>query len=101
MEMRKLKQGDRVVYRKTEHAVHPAPNATTVLPAVHGEDYAYFVKKYGVVEREVDEHTLEIRTLQGKRYQVRRTNPALRRIPLFNWLRPFNRFSRMRDLAGT
>jgi hypothetical protein len=67
-----------VVFRKPKRSTSPGPRAQHVAPAPHGEEYAYEVTKYWVVEDVRSDH-LVVRTRRGKRHEIPVSDHRLRR----------------------
>ena len=83
-----LEVGDWVVYRKTKHSTTPGPRATNINPSPGGEEYSYQVDKYWIgAEVHSDHFVLETR--RGKRHEVSKDDPNLRRPSL--WQRWWHR----------
>jgi hypothetical protein len=64
---RDFRPGDWVVFRKPKRSTAPGPRAQHVAPSRYGEEYAYDVEKYWVVE-EVNGSRVVARTRRGKRH---------------------------------
>lgn len=77
-----IRAGDWVIYRKTKFSTHPGPRAQNVLPAEHGDEYAYTVDKFWVVADVRPDGSLLIKTRRGKEHSVRPNDPNLRKA---NW----------------
>lgn len=75
---RRFTERDLVVYQKSKHGTHPGPRARQIRAAPLGETYDYVVDKYWIV-REARGGSLELRTPGGKRHEVDRSDPNLRR----------------------
>jgi hypothetical protein len=74
---RPFQRGDRVVYRKTKHSLHPGPRAQDVFPAPGGDDYSYCVDKYWTVTDLTDDRIVVI-TRRGKTHVLDKNDPNLR-----------------------
>lgn len=74
-----LKPGDWVVYRKSKQGPAPGPRAQHVTAAPKGDDYAYVVDKYWIVEDVASDQTVLLRTRRGKIHRVSLEDPALRK----------------------
>jgi hypothetical protein len=77
-----IQLGDWVIYRKTKFSTHPGPRAQNVLPAEHGDEYAYTVDKFWVVADVRQGGTLLLKTRRGKSHVVSQSDPNLHRA---NW----------------
>lgn len=76
---REFQPGDRVVYRKTKHSLHPGPRAQDVFPAPGGDDYSYSVDKYWTVTDLTDDDRVVVVTRRGKTHVLDKNDPNLRR----------------------
>ena len=74
-----LRAGDWVIYRKQKTSASPGPRAENVIPASSGEDYAYIVEKYWVVQEVLEDGRLRLRTRRGKQHVVAADDVRLRR----------------------
>jgi hypothetical protein len=75
---RAFQPGDRVVYRKTKHSLHPGPRAQDVFPAPGGDDYSYCVDKYWTVTNLADDDRIVVITRRGKTHVLDKNDPNLR-----------------------
>jgi hypothetical protein len=75
---RPFKPGDRVVYRKTKHSLHPGPRAQDVFPAPGGDDYSYCVDKYWTVTDRTEDDRIVVVTRRGKTHVLDKNDPNLR-----------------------
>jgi len=66
---RRYRPGDWVVFRKNKRSTAPGRRAQHISPSRFGEEYAYEVDKYWIVEH-VDQRELIVRTRRGKRHIV-------------------------------
>ena len=74
---RQFQRGDRVVYRKTKHSLHPGPRAQDVFPAPGGDDYSYIVDKYWTVTDLTGDRIVVV-TRRGKTHVLDKNDPNLR-----------------------
>jgi len=88
---RKYRPGDWVVFRKCKRGTSPGPRAQHIAPARFGEDYAYEVDKYWIVDH-VDKQELIVRTRRGKRHIVDIADHRLRHARWWERLVLRNRF---------
>ena len=72
-----FKTGTPVIYRKDKCSTRPGRRARAVAPT-RGDTYTYYVNKFWLVERRLDDGTLLVRTRRGKQHIVRANNPSLR-----------------------
>ena len=92
---------DLVVYEKSKHGTHPGRRARDIRPASAGDTYRYLVTKYWIIERVPPSGRLTLRTPGGKRPEIERYDPSLRRATwlellwLMVWQRP--RLRALRD----
>lgn len=84
--------GEPVIFTKAKHSLAPGPRAHDVMPAAHGDSYAYQVDKFWVVESEDAEGRLVLRTRRGKQHVVAPDDERLRRPTLWERLRYRDRF---------
>lgn len=98
MVRRTFTPGDRVVYRKEKHSVHPGPRAVDVSPAPRGEEYHYAVEKFWTVAGLLPDGTLRLVTRRGKVHVVAPDDPRLRPASLWERLRFASRFPRLDEL---
>ncbi len=85
-------EGDWAVYRKSKVSSSPGPRATNVVASRKGENYAYIVDKFWIVEALLPDGRLRMRTARGKTHVVRLDDPCLRRPSLVQRLVWRNRF---------
>lgn len=98
MVRRNFVPGDRVVYRKEKHGVHPGPRARDVSPAPRGEEYHYAVDKFWTVVGREPDGTLRLVTRRGKLRVVPPDDPRLRPANLWERMRFARRFPRLDEL---
>ncbi len=73
------KPGDWAVYRKTKRSVSPGRRASQVVASPKGEQYAYVVDKFWVVESVLPDDRLVVLTARGKKHVLESDDPNLRR----------------------
>ncbi|SRR6056297_704686 len=88
----KLKTGDWVVFRKSKQGRAPGPRAQHVTAASKGEDYAYIVDKYWVVEDVLNDGSVLLRTRRGKLNRISADDPGLRKAGLLTRIWQRSRF---------
>lgn len=76
--MKRLCQGDWVVYRKQKYSTAPGPRAKQVSAAPQGETYSYVVDKFWVVKQLLDDNRVLLVTRTGKEHTVSLSDPKLR-----------------------
>ena len=96
MSRKPFKVGEPVIFTKEKHGLAPGPRAHDVMPAVHGDSYAYQVDKFWIVASEDAEGRLVLRTRRGKQHAVAPDDERLRRPTVWERLRYRDRF----PLAG-
>lgn len=79
MQNAELKPGDWVIYRKQKISTKPGPRAENKMPSPKGETYNYVVEKYWVVAAIAENGQLQLVTRRGKRHDVDRDDPRLRK----------------------
>lgn len=92
--MSNFQAGDWVVYHKPKRSTNPGPRARKIRPNSNGDGYTYIVDKYFVVDCQSAE-SVEVRTRRGKRVQIDKNDPNLRRA---NWWEKLTLASRFPDL---
>lgn len=93
--------GDWVIYRKTKFSTHPGPRAENIAPASKGDEYAYTVDKFWVVEHCGEDGTLVLRTRRGKKHTVEEDAPQLRKANLWERWRYRARFLAITNSTDT
>ncbi|MCA9036574.1 MAG: hypothetical protein KDA91_15670 [Planctomycetaceae bacterium] len=80
---------------------HPGPRARSIHPAQMGDDYAYVVDKFWVVDAVGDDGTIHLKTRRGKTRSVPASDPLLRKATWWErwWHR--NRFPAMDAALNT
>lgn len=68
-----------MIYRKTKFSTHPGRRAQNVLPAEHGDEYAYTVDKFWIVQEVRGDGSLLLKTRRGKEHVVPPGDPNLRK----------------------
>lgn len=96
---REFKTGDPVVYSMEKHSDSPGPRARNVHPAPRGEFYSYVVDKLWIVEEQLGDGRLRLRTRRGKERLVDSADPMLRAPTLWERLRFRSRFPTPLDRA--
>lgn len=91
-----FKTGTPIIYRKDKCSTRPGRRARAVAPT-RGDTYNYYVNKFWLVERRLDDGTLLVRTRTGKQHIVRANNPSLRRARFWERVLFRNRFPRLND----
>ncbi len=89
MTRKKYNPGEPVVFRMSKHSPRPGPRAREVHPSRGGEDYAYVVDKFWVIEQVRTDGKLLLRTRRGKAHVIDSGDPSLRRLRW--WERLFRR----------
>jgi hypothetical protein len=74
-----FRPGDCVIYRKSKLSAHPGRHAEDIRPAPNGDTYAYCVPKFYRVVAVLPDHTVVVRTRQGRRRTLPADDKALRR----------------------
>jgi hypothetical protein len=87
-----FKVGEPVIFTKSKYGLHPGPRAREVMPAPHGDTYAYQVDKFWIVESKDELGRLVLRTRRGKQHVVAADDERLRRPTLWERLRYRARF---------
>ena len=83
MRQRGYRRGDRVVYRRMKRKTHPSRRAQGIQPAVNGDDYSYYVEKFWVVSKVLENGRVLLRTPRGRMHIVAADDPKLR---YANWI---------------
>lgn len=91
-----FKTGTPVIYRKDKCSSRPGRRARAVAPT-RGDTYTYYVNKFWLVERNLNENELVVRTRRGKRHIVKADNPSLRKANFWERLLFRNRFPNRSD----
>lgn len=86
-----FKTGTPVIYSKDKCSLRPGRRARAVSPT-RGDTYTYYVNKFWLVERSLNENELIVRTRKGKRHIVRADSPSLRKAHFWERLLFRNRF---------
>lgn len=89
--------GEPVVFRRTQHASTPAPNALRVDPSRRGDTYSYVVENYGIVVAVHTDGMVELVTKAGRHLTVRGDDLNLRKATLWERLRHHDRFPWLQD----
>ena len=84
--------GTKVIFHSEKQGRRPAPHAEVVLPAMHGENYRYWVPKFWIVEQVLPDGQLLVRTRRGKTRCVDPHDPNLRPASWWERLRYADRF---------
>ena len=91
-----FKPGDKVVYRKKKHTIHPGPRAKQIQPAVKGDYYAYVVDKFWIVRQVLENGQLLVETRRGKTHLVDVHDPNLRHTTLWDRIRHHDQLAKFR-----
>lgn len=84
--------GDWVIFRKLKYSTSPGRRAVNIQPSSRGEQYAYSVDKFWLVEETRQDGTLVLRTRRGKKRLVAGSDPNLRRAGMLDRLFHGTRF---------
>ncbi|TWT35107.1 hypothetical protein KOR42_52020 [Thalassoglobus neptunius] len=84
--------GDWVIYHKTKWSSHPGPRARDIKPSPGGDQYAYCIDKFWVVDEVRSDGSIVLITRTGKRHILDSETPTLRRATWFDRLRFRSRF---------
>lgn len=80
--------GDPVIYRMSKQSEHPGRRAENIVPAEHGETYAYTVEKYWRVKYILPDGNLLLETRRGKTHVCDPADFRLRKAGLLTrWFR--------------
>lgn len=79
-----LHRGDWVVYRKSKQGPAPGPRAQAVMACSKGENYAYIVDKFWVVDQVLPGGRVRLRTRRGKVHELPVDDPNLRKAGLWD-----------------
>lgn len=96
-----IQTGDWVIYRKTKFSTHPGPRAQNVLPAEHGDEYAYTVDKFWIVAEVRNDGSLLLKTRRGKEHVVPPGDLNLRKANLWERWRYRDRFEAIVESPNT
>lgn len=96
-----IQTGDWVIYRKTKFSSRPGPRAQNVLPARHGDAYAYTVDKFWIVSEVRRDGSLLLKTRRGKQHVVPSDDWNLRKANWWERWRFRNRFEAIVDSPDT
>lgn len=96
-----IQTGEWVIYRKTKFSTHPGPRAQNVLPAVHGDEYAYTVDKFWIVNQVRTDGSLLLKTRRGKEHVVPPGDLNLRRANWWERWRYRDRFEAIAEAPAT
>lgn len=99
MPQRPFKRGDRVVYCRMKHKTHPSRRARGIHPALHGDNYTYYIEKFWVVSDVLANGRLLLKTPRGKKHVIDANDPKLRYASWIERIRYRQRFLRS-DAAG-
>jgi len=98
MMRRPLRPGDLIIYRKTKHSTHPGPRAANIQPAINGDNYAYTIDKFWVVEEVRNDGTIIAATRRGKRNHLKADDPMLKRANFIQHFLYRSRFASLPDM---
>lgn len=97
---RKFKAGDRVVYCRMKHKSNPSPRARNVFPSANGDDYVYYIEKFWVVSKVLEDGRLLLTTPRGKTRVVFADDPRLRYATWLERIKYRENFSRSDAALG-